>query len=646
MDDPNIIATLYPIVDTPTDAAMTTVRMPHNAPFFVPPQLQLHDDTSQCDWSQTPELDEDDAGNLSPWAAYPGLQLRFDHRRKLRSARDVKGISGFQCLICFDAHDRLVLMDVRDVDAGTGKRVDGTAVTYHGKGREKRRHFTWILSGTDFADRTDSRQEILIYLHDNLCFRTVVPPRDHHSEDYRTRVAQFRQGATVDPHELPLTGLGLDGGESTAGVDTGVQTPSEGAIWLWRKTLGQGAFAVVTRVSNVSTGVDYARKQPADSAYCDLERWRQEARLLRRISHEHIVRLVADDFSSSLPTLDLEYVPGRTLHWQSKVLQFSPAEVLMILDQGLAALTYLHELDPPIIHRDIKPANILVQHRTADHIHIKLTDFGHSKDGHELRTRCGTELYLAPEIQVNTAIRHRAKRDPYTSAVDIWSLGVMVYEFGFGLPDLDLAEGPGWCQAIVEKLHMEDVSTLADFLANEMLIIDALSRSAAKEWREAAPKPDLASMQRSSQASRVPSDDEGDRNRGGGHGTAHLGESSSSLTSLAAETVRRLRSGAPEPPTAQTSKRRRPQPTASDSSSSASDLRRSKRHLTNGNARYYHTNWLRDKLQVGSTIAEMMDEPSPSRGSSSNQAMPRSLAKVGLERAEETKDILPDWLGE
>ncbi|KAK3311247.1 kinase-like domain-containing protein [Chaetomium strumarium] len=449
MDNPNIIVTLYPIVDTPTDATMITLR--------------LHDDTSQYDWSQTPEPDEDDARNRSPEAAYPGLQLRYDHRRKLRSgfalgtsegcnirlpkARDVKGISGFQCIICFDAHDRLVLKDVRDVDPGTGKRVDGTA----------------ILSGADFADRSDGRQQILIYLHDNLCFRAVVPPRNHHPEDYRTRVAQFRQGATVDPHELPLTGLGLDGGESTAGVDTGMQTPSEGAIWLKRKTLGQGAFAVVTRVSNVSTGVDYARKQPVDGAYCDLERWRQEARLLRRISHEHIVRLVADDFSSSLPTLDLEYMQGRTLHWQSRVLQFSPAEVLMILDQGLAALAYLHELDPPIIHRDIKPANILVQHRTADHIHIKLTDFGHSKDGHELRTRCGTELYLASEIQANAATRHRAKRDPYTSAVDIWSLGVMVYKFGFGLPDLDLAEGPGWCQAIVEKLHMEDESALADF---------------------------------------------------------------------------------------------------------------------------------------------------------------------------------------
>ncbi|KAH6627386.1 kinase-like domain-containing protein [Chaetomium tenue] len=598
MDDPNIIVTLYPVntVDRDLDFADMTVRMAHNAPFYVPEQLGPADapgspSQSQCDWSQTPEPDEDSAAEKQQpgWAAHPGLRLRFNQPRKQRSgftlgtaegcdirlpkAQKLKGISGFQCLICFDGHDRLVLKDVRDIGTTAGKRVDGTSVSYQGKGREKRRHFTWILSGTDFTDRPDGRQEILIYLHDNLCFWAVVPPRDHHSDDYRARVAEFRNGsgapvdprqlpltgAPVDPQQLPLTGLGLDGGESTAGVDTGIQTPSEGAIWLRRKTLGQGSFAIVTRLSNVSTGVDYARKQPADGAHCDIERWRQEARLLRRISHENIVRLLADDFSSFLPTLDLEYVPGRTLHWQNRTLKFSPNEVLMILDQGLAALSYLHELDPPIIHRDIKPANILVQHRTADSIHTKLADFGHSKDGHELRTQCGTELYLAPEIQANATIR-RDNREPYTTAVDIWSLGVMVYEFAFGLPDLSLAEGPGWCLAIVEKLQLENDSVLADFLANEMLIIDPAFRNTARQCREAAPKPGLVPGQQLPQPPQVVK-----------------GEIASSLSSLPTESVRFIRSGAPEPSAEETGKR--PRKTTASGSSLASDDRRPKRQL-------------------------------------------------------------------
>ncbi|KAH6630113.1 kinase-like domain-containing protein [Chaetomium sp. MPI-SDFR-AT-0129] len=482
--------------------------MPHNSPFFCPAPDRVDDD-SEREWSQTPEPDEDE--KPTPRANLAGLQLRYDHRRKLRSGfalgtsegcdiclpktSKVKGISGFQCLICFDAHDRLVLKDVRDVNTSTGKRADGTAVSYNGKGREKRRGFTWLLSGTDFTDRADGRQETLIYLHDNICFRAVVPPRDHSSEEYRARVAQFRQGVTVDSHELPLTGLGLDGGESTAGLDTGAQTPRQGAVWIKRRTLGQGSFAAVTLFSNVSTGVGYARKQPAAGKDYDLEEWRKEARLLRRISH------------------------------------------------GLAALAYLHELDPPIIHRDIKPANILVQHRTPRHIHIKLTDFGLSRDGHELRTQCGTELYLAPEIQANAAASHRAQRKPYTSAVDIWSLGVMVYEFGFGLPDPLSAEGIAWCEAIVDKLGVdEDESGLADFLANEMLVIEVPDRSTAKACRQAALDAGLASS-----ALQPATDDGTNRGTCGNPGAVPADGRSSSLSSLAAETERHHRSGAPEP---------------------------------------------------------------------------------------------------
>lgn len=68
--------------------------------------------------------------------------------------------------------------------------------------------------------------------------------------------------------------------------------------------------------------------------------------------------MLADDFSSSGPILDLEYVPGKTLRWRAEASTFSPSEVLMILDQGLAVLTYLHELDPPISWFSVAPPTI------------------------------------------------------------------------------------------------------------------------------------------------------------------------------------------------------------------------------------------------------------------------------------------------
>jgi len=93
----------------------------------------------------------------------------------------------------------------------------------------------------------------------------------------------------------------------------------------------------------------------------------------------------------------------------------------------------LREFD--IIHRDIKPENILIHNGT-----IKLADFGFCKElkkGINTRTRVGSPIYMAPEILFDR---------PYDSAVDIYSLGVVLYEMLYNrapfesnsLPDLKM----------------------------------------------------------------------------------------------------------------------------------------------------------------------------------------------------------------
>ena len=72
------------------------------------------------------------------------------------------------------------------------------------------------------------------------------------------------------------------------------------------------------------------------------------------------------------------------------------------------------------MHRDIKLENILW---TESHQELKLTDFGISKnlrlnDTEFMKTPVGTPSYLAPEI---------IRGESYTSAVDLWSLGVVLY---------------------------------------------------------------------------------------------------------------------------------------------------------------------------------------------------------------------------
>lgn len=89
----------------------------------------------------------------------------------------------------------------------------------------------------------------------------------------------------------------------------------------------------------------------------------------------------------------------------------------------MLAITYLHAYD--IIYRDLKPENVLLDAEG----HIKITDFGLSKEGvldnRSATSMCGTPEYLAPEI---------LDKKGHGKAVDWYSLGALMYEMLTGLP--------------------------------------------------------------------------------------------------------------------------------------------------------------------------------------------------------------------
>jgi serine/threonine protein kinase len=91
-------------------------------------------------------------------------------------------------------------------------------------------------------------------------------------------------------------------------------------------------------------------------------------------------------------------------------------EVAAIARQLVAALHYLHS--HRVIHRDMKPQNILIGARRT----VKLCDFGFARAMSAstlvLTSIKGTPLYMAPEL---------VQEQPYTHAVDLWSLGVILY---------------------------------------------------------------------------------------------------------------------------------------------------------------------------------------------------------------------------
>jgi serine/threonine protein kinase len=145
---------------------------------------------------------------------------------------------------------------------------------------------------------------------------------------------------------------------------------------------------------------------------------------------------------------------------------FPEAEARIISQQLLSALAYLHTNN--ITHRDVKPDNILIN--SLSPLEVKLTDFGLSKmvDTEQtfLRTFCGTLLYCAPEVYNEYAeyddkgIRSRGKKarrvpgQRYNHAVDIWSLGGVIFYSMTGQPPYPVKSGTSYSELLHQIMTM------------------------------------------------------------------------------------------------------------------------------------------------------------------------------------------------
>ncbi|OHT08265.1 AGC family protein kinase [Tritrichomonas foetus] len=188
--------------------------------------------------------------------------------------------------------------------------------------------------------------------------------------------------------------------------------------------IGRGYYGKVMLCKRKDTGELYAIKTihknrlvSNNKVYTVLS----ERNILVKSHHPFIVELKYAFQTDTKFYLVLEYVPGGELFThvrEAKKLTFDEAR-LYIAEIALA-IDYLHSIG--IVYRDLKTENILL----ASDGHIKLTDFGLSKDISFLETTttfCGTIEYIAPEI---------IRREQYTYMVDWWSLGVLSYELIYG----------------------------------------------------------------------------------------------------------------------------------------------------------------------------------------------------------------------
>jgi len=161
--------------------------------------------------------------------------------------------------------------------------------------------------------------------------------------------------------------------------------------------------------------------------------FQREATILARLEHPQIPRLHKQVITpGGGKYLVLDFVAGETLEYllAHRTEPFGCRDVLAIGQQICSILSYLHQLQPPILFLDLKPSNVM---RTADG-QIYLVDFGTARpfiEGLYDPFSLGTEGYCAPEQRPDP--QGRAYPRPGS---DIYSFGVLLHELLSGLePD-------------------------------------------------------------------------------------------------------------------------------------------------------------------------------------------------------------------
>jgi eukaryotic-like serine/threonine-protein kinase len=189
-----------------------------------------------------------------------------------------------------------------------------------------------------------------------------------------------------------------------------------GAVYLGSRADDQFSKKVAIKVIRAGMNSDFV-----------VRRFLSERQILANLDYPNIARLLDGGTNEDgLPYFVMEYVEGQPIRDYCDSLQLSTTERLKLFRDVCSAVHYAHQ--NLVIHRDIKPGNILV---TADGT-VKLLDFGIAKllaaspassarnhDTTQAAMRVMTPDYASPE---------QVKGDPITTASDVYSLGVLLYE--------------------------------------------------------------------------------------------------------------------------------------------------------------------------------------------------------------------------
>ena len=194
------------------------------------------------------------------------------------------------------------------------------------------------------------------------------------------------------------------------------------------KPLGNGKFGKVylarEKKSHFIVALKVLYKSQLSKAGVE-HQLRREIEIQAHLRHPNILRLYGYFYDATRIYLILEFAAKGELYKElQKNGTFDEKRSAKYIKSLAAALEYCHTKH--VIHRDIKPENLLLDMRGD----LKIADFGWSVHAPNTRrtTLCGTLDYLPPEMVEGKA---------HDQMVDVWSLGVLMYEFLVGNPPFE-----------------------------------------------------------------------------------------------------------------------------------------------------------------------------------------------------------------
>ncbi|OMJ92028.1 hypothetical protein SteCoe_5348 [Stentor coeruleus] len=188
------------------------------------------------------------------------------------------------------------------------------------------------------------------------------------------------------------------------------------------KILGKGSYGEVKLYRHAETGILYAVKTISKDfirKHSSISVILREIRVHKELNHPNIIRLIKYFEDSEKVYIVLEYASkGSLFKIIRKQKGLDESKAWHYFSQTCLGMKYLH--DNEIIHRDLKPENIIIDKNNQ----IKICDFGWCAQSNEVqKTFCGTMDYMAPEILLG---------EEHSFQVDLWSLGILLYELLHG----------------------------------------------------------------------------------------------------------------------------------------------------------------------------------------------------------------------